>query len=141
MRDCVERSSIFTQALSLIESEKRNGCRRAVNQRPADNRSFLVIHKVDQADDFRDMNYPIGSLAHLGLARANALQGDNARARAPHQDFLDFFWKGVHKKSADRSWFYIPLHRVAGNLFRDVQLSLLFFLQFTRARQTARYPG
>jgi hypothetical protein len=47
---------------------------------------------------------------------------------------LDLFWQSVHKKWVDRSWFQIPLHRVAGNLFRDAQLSLLFFLQFTRTR-------
>ena len=47
---------------------------------------------------------------------------------------LDLFWQSVHKKWVDRSWFQIPLHRVAGNLFRDAQLSLLFFLQFIRTR-------
>jgi eukaryotic-like serine/threonine-protein kinase len=31
---------------------------------------------------------PIGSLAHLGLARAYALQGDTAKAKAAYQDFL-----------------------------------------------------
>jgi serine/threonine protein kinase len=37
-------------------------------------------------------NEPIGALAHLGLARAFALQGDNAKARAAYQDFLAL-WK------------------------------------------------
>ena len=31
---------------------------------------------------------PIGSLAHLGLARAYAMQGDTIKARAAYQDFL-----------------------------------------------------
>ena len=35
---------------------------------------------------------PIGALAHLGLARAYALQGDTAKARAAYQDFLNL-WK------------------------------------------------
>jgi tetratricopeptide (TPR) repeat protein len=35
---------------------------------------------------------PIGVLAHLGLARAHALQGDTAEARAANQDFLTL-WK------------------------------------------------
>ncbi len=38
------------------------------------------------------VNEPIGALAHLGLARAYALQGDNARARGAYQDFLTL-WK------------------------------------------------
>jgi predicted Zn-dependent protease len=38
------------------------------------------------------VNEPIGALAHLGLARALALQGDEARARAGYQDFMTL-WK------------------------------------------------
>jgi ATP/maltotriose-dependent transcriptional regulator MalT len=34
------------------------------------------------------LNEPIGALAHLGLARAYAMQGDTAKARAAYQDFL-----------------------------------------------------
>jgi predicted Zn-dependent protease len=36
--------------------------------------------------------YPLGALAHLGLARAYALQGDAAKARAAYKDFLTL-WK------------------------------------------------
>jgi eukaryotic-like serine/threonine-protein kinase len=35
---------------------------------------------------------PIGALAHLGLARAHALQGDTAKARTKYQDFFAL-WK------------------------------------------------
>ena len=35
---------------------------------------------------------PIGALAHLGLARAYALQGDAAKARAAYNDFFTL-WK------------------------------------------------
>ena len=38
------------------------------------------------------VNQPIGALAHLGLARAYAMQGDTAKARAGYQDFLTL-WK------------------------------------------------
>jgi len=38
------------------------------------------------------VNVITGALAHLGLARAYALQGDSARARAAYQDFLAL-WK------------------------------------------------
>ncbi|HYL45978.1 MAG TPA: tetratricopeptide repeat protein [Candidatus Limnocylindrales bacterium] len=38
------------------------------------------------------INCPLGALAHLGLARAYALQGDTSKARAAYQDFLAL-WK------------------------------------------------
>ena len=38
------------------------------------------------------LNYPLGALARLGLARAYALQGDTAKARSAYQDFLTL-WK------------------------------------------------
>ncbi len=37
-------------------------------------------------------NEPIGALAHLGLARAYALSGDNVKAKSAYQDFLGL-WK------------------------------------------------
>jgi hypothetical protein len=44
--------------------------------------------------DYRGVvgNFLLGSLAHLGLARAYALSGDTARARAKYQDFFAL-WK------------------------------------------------
>jgi predicted Zn-dependent protease len=36
--------------------------------------------------------FPWGALARLGLARAYALQGDTAKARAAYRDFLTL-WK------------------------------------------------
>jgi eukaryotic-like serine/threonine-protein kinase len=38
------------------------------------------------------LNEPIGALAHLGVARAYAMQGDTAKAKAAYQDFLTL-WK------------------------------------------------
>ena len=41
------------------------------------------------------LNFPLGALAHVGLARAYALQGDTTKARAAYQDFLTMpvvFW-------------------------------------------------
>ena len=38
------------------------------------------------------MNFPLGALAPLGLARAYALQGDTAKARPAYQEFLTL-WK------------------------------------------------
>ncbi len=40
------------------------------------------------------LNSPIGTLAHLGLARAYVLQGDTVKAGASYQDFLTL-WKGA----------------------------------------------
>jgi eukaryotic-like serine/threonine-protein kinase len=37
-------------------------------------------------------NFPWGALARLGLARAYAMEGDTAKARAAYQDFLAL-WK------------------------------------------------
>jgi hypothetical protein len=45
--------------LALIEGEQRDCSRRAVDQRPTDNGPFLVIHKVDQPDDFRDGHFTL----------------------------------------------------------------------------------
>jgi len=38
------------------------------------------------------LNYPLGALAHLGLARAYAMQGDTAKAKAAYNDFFTL-WK------------------------------------------------
>ena len=38
------------------------------------------------------LNYPLGALAHLGLARSYALSGDMPKAKAAYQDFLQL-WK------------------------------------------------
>jgi hypothetical protein len=38
------------------------------------------------------VNAPIGALAHLGLARAYSLRGDNPKARASYDEFLTL-WK------------------------------------------------
>jgi eukaryotic-like serine/threonine-protein kinase len=37
------------------------------------------------------LNFPLGALARLGLARAYALQGDGAKARSAYLDFLTFW--------------------------------------------------
>ena len=38
------------------------------------------------------INFPLGALAHPGLARAYALSGDTAKARTKYQDFFAL-WK------------------------------------------------
>jgi len=38
------------------------------------------------------LNFPLGALAHLGVARAYALEGDKAKAGAAYQDFFNI-WK------------------------------------------------
>ena len=38
------------------------------------------------------INYPLASLAHLGLGRAYAMSGKTAKAKAAYQDFFTL-WK------------------------------------------------
>jgi pentatricopeptide repeat protein len=61
----------------------------------------LLLHDgSDAATDFQKfldhrsivLNFPLGALAHLGLARAYAMQGDTVKACATYQDFLTL-WK------------------------------------------------
>jgi len=63
--------------------------------------AYLALHQGNEAaaefQKFLDhrgvvVNCPLGALAHLGLARAYALQGDTAKATTAYQDFLAL-WK------------------------------------------------
>jgi len=63
--------------------------------------AYLMLHKGDvAASEFQKIvdhpgivgTNPIGALAHVGLARAYALEGDNAKARDTYEDFLTL-WK------------------------------------------------
>ena len=63
--------------------------------------AYLMLHDGNRAAaefqkyiDHRGVvrNAPWGALAHLGLARAYAMQGDTTKARAAYQDFLTI-WK------------------------------------------------
>ena len=64
-------------------------------------RAYLAMHQGSEAvAEFQKIldhrarmgNAPIGALAHLQIARAYAIQGDSAKAKAAYQDFLTL-WK------------------------------------------------
>jgi len=62
-------------------------------------KAYLAAHRgAEAAAEFQMIidhfvgNTPIGALAHLGLGRAYALQGDAVKARTAYQDFLAL-WK------------------------------------------------
>jgi tetratricopeptide (TPR) repeat protein len=57
-------------------------------------------------------NCPLGVLAHVGLARAYALQGDTAKARAAYNDFLTL-WKDADPE--------IPILRAAKSEYAKLQ--------------------
>jgi hypothetical protein len=46
---------------------------------------------------------------------------------------VDAFWRSAKRHWAARRWFRIPPHRLAMNVFRDAQLSLMFFYHLARA--------
>ena len=58
------------------------------------------------------LNFPLGALAHLGVARAYALQGDTAKARAAYHGFLALW------KDADPD---IPILRQTRNEYEKLQ--------------------
>jgi hypothetical protein len=63
--------------------------------------AYLAAHSgttaASEFQKFRDhhgivVNFPLGALAHLGLARSYGLSGETAKARTEYQDFLTL-WK------------------------------------------------
>jgi hypothetical protein len=58
------------------------------------------------------LNYPLGALAHLGLARAYGLSGDAAKSKAAYQDFFAL-WKDADPE--------IPILKQARSEFGQLQ--------------------
>ena len=64
------------------------------------NANLTAPHLSDAEADFQEIldhrgmvvNSPVGALAHLGLARAYALENDIGKARSAYHDFLTL-WK------------------------------------------------
>ncbi len=87
------------QAISLLSAASPYELGFALKLLPAYLRgqAFLAAHNAaSAAPEFQKIldhpgvvvNSPIGALAHLGLARAYAMQGNAAKAKAAYQDFL-----------------------------------------------------
>jgi len=74
----VELYPVYLRGLAYLQA--RRGPQAAVEFRKVLRYSGIVL------------NFPIGALAHLQLARAQAMSGDNASARQSYRDFLTL-WK------------------------------------------------
>jgi tetratricopeptide (TPR) repeat protein len=69
---------VYARGLAYLRA--KNGAAAAVEfQKIIDHRGIVL-------------NFPVGALAHLGLARASALSGDAPKSRAAYQDFFAL-WK------------------------------------------------
>ena len=68
----------------MFEDRRIWHCTGARKLRPNFNK-FIDHHSIVA-------NSPLASLAHLGLARAYAVQGDTAKAKSAYQDFFAI-WK------------------------------------------------
>ena len=71
---------VFVRGEAYLAARQAPRGRRPI---PEDPRSLRLV-----------VNQPIVALAHLGLARAYALQGDTVKAKAAYQDFLTL-WKNA----------------------------------------------
>jgi radical SAM superfamily enzyme YgiQ (UPF0313 family) len=80
-------------------------------------------------DHFPALHVP--SKLHLFWAKWSPLLAPNkVYTRAD----LQAFWSTVRTRWDERRWFRIPVHLVPLNLFRDAQLSLLFFIHLAYAK-------
>jgi tetratricopeptide (TPR) repeat protein len=98
-----EKAVSLLQASSAYERGNVSGTQLVGTLYPANLRgeAYLGLGKGQQAAvEFQKlidslsvvMNYILGAVVHLQLARAYAMQGDTAKARAAYQDFLTL-WK------------------------------------------------
>jgi hypothetical protein len=78
----------------LCRKKIRIGNRRtdAVKSGPAKQKTLRRNYLEGSYHRGITLNFPLGALAHLGLARAYALQGDTAKAKAAYNDFFAL-WK------------------------------------------------
>jgi predicted Zn-dependent protease len=71
---------VYVRGVAYLAKRQDEGLKAAAEfQKIIDHRGIVI-------------NEPIGAMAYLGLARARAMQGDTARAKAAYQDFL-MLWK------------------------------------------------
>jgi hypothetical protein len=95
----VARSSFFTCAMASIKPPNKRALNRIrfISDVVPFSREYTAPAAAAEFQKFLDhrgvtINFPLGALARLGLARAFAVSGDTAKAKAAYQDFFAL-WK------------------------------------------------
>ncbi|MFH1017689.1 MAG: radical SAM protein [Pseudomonadota bacterium] len=121
-----EMQELWLQTRQPTEAERRIG--EEVNRLGAAARGRLKVADIQLAHFRAKLEFPtlrVPSKLRLFWAKwYPALAPSKVYTRRD----LDVFWQTIRQRWTERKWFLIPLHRVVSNLFRDVQVSLVFAL-------------
>ena len=131
VRILLEMEELWLQTRHPSEAEQR--IIEELNKIRAAARDQLKVADLQLAHVRAKVHFPslrVPSRLHLFWAKWYPLL---APSKVYTRSDLDAFWRTVKQHWSERQWFRIPPHRVALNVFRHAQLSLMFFLPLTRA--------